>query len=356
MRVQSPNEVFSALRRLPNFLYFSSPLWYTYPKDDRQLLRQKEESNMEFTQSQIIAYGELFARFTPCQTAQGETLFRRSLGGSPAQVACAASRLGARASFWGKIGKDPLGAELRDTLAAQGVATNQLLLSPEAPSSLVFDDGAGGRQFYRGGCGDAQARLEEFNLTALTPGSFFYFTSSMAAGGEARETGFQLAEFARRQKGIVAFSPCLCPELWETLEQMKAQCRRALELSDIVIASAEDLSLLMDGLPLEQAAAAAMREYHPKILLAPMGREGCLVRSVFGDLQLPGLGEQMGEVFTGAFLSRLGSNGKPLIQCGVGDIASCVLFAGAAEALAAEGDGKAPSLEETEKFLRRHLI
>ena len=86
-----------------------------------------------------------------------------------------------------------------------------------------------------------------------------------------------------------------------------------------------------------------------------------MIRSVYGDILIPGFPAESskeavrGDVFTGAFLSRLASNGKSLEKCSIGDIASCAIFAHAVSALTLE-KAALPSLEEAEAFLRKCLI
>lgn len=72
--------------------------------------------------AQLVCLGELLIDFTPCgQSDAGMQLYERNPGGAPANVAVAAARLGLSAAMIGKVGNDPHGRFLRDTLAAEGV-------------------------------------------------------------------------------------------------------------------------------------------------------------------------------------------------------------------------------------------
>jgi fructokinase len=65
----------------------------------------------------ITALGELLIDFTPVGVSDsGMTLYERNPGGAPANVAVAASRLGLKTAFIGKVGDDIHGRFLRSVL------------------------------------------------------------------------------------------------------------------------------------------------------------------------------------------------------------------------------------------------
>ena len=58
----------------------------------------------------IAAIGELLIDFTPAGFSErGDMLFARIAGGAPANVLAAASKLGCRTAFIGKVGQDAFG-------------------------------------------------------------------------------------------------------------------------------------------------------------------------------------------------------------------------------------------------------
>lgn len=68
-------------------------------------------------------------------------------GGMASSAAVAAARLGARTALWGRVGDDPAGVAIRDSLAREGVATHGLRRIEGAISatSAVLIDAAGER-------------------------------------------------------------------------------------------------------------------------------------------------------------------------------------------------------------------
>jgi fructokinase len=91
---------------------------------------------------QVLCFGEaLVDRLDP---PDGDRL-----GGAPANVACALARLGTPAALLGRLGKDAIGEQLAQRLAARGVNTTGLQWDPLRPTRIVLvqRNSQGERQF-----------------------------------------------------------------------------------------------------------------------------------------------------------------------------------------------------------------
>lgn len=79
----------------------------------------------------IVALGELLIDFTEAGTgADGMKLFEQNPGGAPANLLTAASHMGYRTAFIGKVGTDMHGAFLKKTLEKEGIDTRALVEDP----------------------------------------------------------------------------------------------------------------------------------------------------------------------------------------------------------------------------------
>lgn len=72
-----------------------------------------------------------------CETLTGSN-YHVTHGGKGSNMACAAARLGARASFMGKVGNDGYGREFRTLLEREGVDASGVLLSEHLPTAVGF--------------------------------------------------------------------------------------------------------------------------------------------------------------------------------------------------------------------------
>ena len=64
--------------------------------------------------------------------------FARYLGGSPANTAVGAARLGLRAAMLSRVGDEHNGRFVRETLAREGVDVSMLRTDPSRLTALVF--------------------------------------------------------------------------------------------------------------------------------------------------------------------------------------------------------------------------
>src|SRR5688572_18701692 len=92
--------------------------------------------------------------------------FTRYLGGSPANTAVGAARLGLKSAMLSRVGDEQNGRFVRDSLAAEGVDISQLRTDPLRLTALVFlgirDRDTFPLLFYRDRCADMA--LEEGDI------------------------------------------------------------------------------------------------------------------------------------------------------------------------------------------------
>ena len=79
--------------------------------------------------------------------------FKKAPGGAPANVSAGLAKLGCDTAFLGKVGDDPFGHLMIQTLADEGVDTTHCLVDPTARTALAFvtlkADGEREFMFYR---------------------------------------------------------------------------------------------------------------------------------------------------------------------------------------------------------------
>src|SRR4026208_1336473 len=107
----------------------------------------------------------------PSLFSDGETPISsvaETIGGGGANSACAAATLGARVTFLGKIGADPLGSRLERTLRHLGMATH-LIRDQQHPTgnSIALSFEGGQRHFLSCLPASSALRFEELPIDTL---------------------------------------------------------------------------------------------------------------------------------------------------------------------------------------------
>ena len=319
-------------------------------------------------QFDLVSLGELLIDFTPVGISEkGNPIFERNPGGGPANLVCAAQKLGAKTAFVTKVGNDNFGRALKEFIGSFGVDTTGVLLSDEYKTTLAFVhlDASGDRSFsfYRKNGADTMLRFDEIDLSLLDGCKYFFCSSVMMAEGESRETSFRMMEEARKRGAVVYFDPNLRLNLWGEAEDAKANILRAMPLADIVKASEEEVVFLAGDQDYKKAASKLMETYGLKAFLLTLGPKGscCFFRG--GEVvEQPAIEVKTvdttaaGDSFNGGFLARLLRTGKDITECTRTELEDVVRYANTVGSLTTAKKGSIcalPSIEEVEAMLPR---
>src|SRR3954452_25390286 len=151
----------------------------------------------------VLRIGDLLIDFVPTVTGTGladAPAFEKAPGGAAANVAVGLARLGIPSAFMGKVGDDPFGHFLADTLAAEGIDVTPLRFEPRARTALAFvslrADGEREFLFYRHPSADMLFRPEEVDAGAIAAARIFHFDSISLAAAQPRATALHAAGLA----------------------------------------------------------------------------------------------------------------------------------------------------------------
>ena len=87
----------------------------------------------------ILTIGEVLIDLTQTgKDARGIPQFAANPGGAPANLAVAASRLGAQTAFIGKVGADAFGRYLKEVLAENKVDVSGMAVDADHPTTMAL--------------------------------------------------------------------------------------------------------------------------------------------------------------------------------------------------------------------------
>ena len=216
--------------------------------------------------------------------------FAKYLGGSPANTAVGASRLGLRAAMLSRVGDEHNGRFVRETLAREGVDVSMLRTDPKRLTALVFlalkDRDTFPLLFYRHDCADmglceddvdparvAQARVLLVSGTHLSqPGPRAACLKAMRA---ARAAGVRVAldiDYRPVLWGLT--SPGLGERRYVASPAVSASLQELLPLCDLLVGTEEEIRIA-GGSDDSGAALRRMRELTPALIVMKRGPMGC---------------------------------------------------------------------------------
>lgn len=208
---------------------------------------------------------------------EGEQHYLRCPGGAPANVAVGVARLGGESAFIGRVGADPFGRFMADTLASEGVDIRHLIQDPAHRTSTVLVElnPEGERSFTFMVRPGADQFLTPADLPAFGAGEWL-LTCSIALANEPVRTSCRQAMAAiRAAGGRVCFDPNLRPEVWGDPAEMLPVVREAIAQADVVKLSVEELQQLSGQADL---AAGLATIAGPALVLVTRGAAGVVAR------------------------------------------------------------------------------
>lgn len=309
----------------------------------------------------ITAIGELLIDLTQTHFSEaGIPQFSANPGGAPANVAVAASRLGAETAFIGKVGHDGFGAYLQRVLEENQVGCKGIRRSSHPTTmAIVTVDRIGERsfEFIRGA--DIELWPEEVDEQDILNTRILHFGSVSLTPGMSRSATVFAARTAHRAGKLVSYDPNYRPALWRSERDAKEWMTIPLPLVDIIKLSEEEVFLLTGEKDLE-TGGKILEEKGISLVLITLGGEGVLCRWKGESFRAPGVPVQVadtngaGDTFLGAVLSRLCRREENLLDnLDRPELEDILGFANRAAALTCSRGGAIPAmptLKEVEDF------
>lgn len=223
--------------------------------------------------SRIWVLGDAVVDLIP----DGDNHYLRCAGGAPANVAVGVSRLGVEAGFIGRVGNDPLGKFMQQTLQAEKVSTEQMILDPQQRTSTVIvglDQGE--RSFTFMVNPSADQFLEVNDLPNFQQGEWLHCCSIALINDPSRSTTIEAIRRVKQAGGLVSFDPNLRESLWSSLDEMKKVVNSVVAMADVLKFSEEELTLLTNTTNLEDATKAVTSLYPEKLIIITLGKDGAI--------------------------------------------------------------------------------
>ncbi|AFM18204.1 sugar kinase, ribokinase [Mycolicibacterium chubuense NBB4] len=268
----------------------------------------------------VLAIGRCGVDVYPLQVGVGledvET-FGKFLGGSAANVAVAAARLGNRSALISGVGDDPFGRFVRAELARLGVDNRFVATHGEFPTPVTFceifppDDFP--LYFYRKpSAPDLQIRPDEIDVDAVRSARLYWSTVTGLSEEPSRSAHFAAWE-ARGRAPLTVLDLDYRPMFWDSPAAATEQVRKALTHVTVAVGNREECEIAV-GETNPHKAADALLDLGVEIAIVKQGPRGVLGKSRRSSVTVPpnevdvvnGLGA--GDAFGGSLCHGLLAN------------------------------------------------
>ncbi|MBP1947890.1 5-dehydro-2-deoxygluconokinase [Virgibacillus litoralis] len=175
--------------------------------------------------------------------------FNKYVGGSPANIAIGASRLGLKSGFIGKVSDDQMGnfivqylkkdnidtsnIAVDDTGAVTGLAFTEIL-SPEECSILM----------YRDNVADLLLNTDEVSEEYIKKSKALLVSGTALAASPSREAVFSAIDYALKHGVVVIFDLDYRPYTWKSSKETATYYNLVAEKSDVIIGTREEFGMM----------------------------------------------------------------------------------------------------------------
>jgi 5-dehydro-2-deoxygluconokinase len=234
---------------------------------------------------EVLTFGRSGVDVYPLQVGVGledvET-FGKFLGGSTANVAVAAARLGRRTAIITGVGNDPFGRFVRRELVRLGVDDTHVVVSPEYPTPVTFceifppDDFP--LYFYRRPkAPDLQVTAEDLDEVAIRDAGAFWITVTGLSEEPSREAHHAALAIRDKQSHTV-LDLDYRPMFWETPAHATEQIHKILDQVTVAVGNVEECEVAVGEADPERAADALL-DAGVELAIVKQGPRGVLAKT-----------------------------------------------------------------------------
>ncbi|WP_281356601.1 sugar kinase [Amycolatopsis anabasis] len=228
----------------------------------------------------LFTLGEAMAVFTaPSGRLRHATTVTVGLAGAESNVAIGARRLGAPASWLGRVGADELGELVLSRIRGEDVRTDGAVVDPEAKTGLMLKDYRTADvmrvTYYRTGSAGSRLCPDDLDTGALTSAGVLHLTGiTPALSATARETVFAAAETARTAGVPVSFDVNYRTALWSP-DAARPVLTDLARRADVLFAGDDEAALLgLDGD--DDGLLSGLRALGPGQAVLKLGARGAI--------------------------------------------------------------------------------
>jgi fructokinase len=310
----------------------------------------------------VICLGEALIDFIP--TDSTNTIYKKSPGGAPANVAVGLSLLGETSTFIGKVGSDLLGDFLYQTLEEYGVNVSHIKFTKEAKTGITFvkltTEGERSFEFYISQSADQFLQVTDISEDVFKAHAILHIGSISLINKISKMATKAAINLAKKHSLLISFDANIRHSLWENDEQIKREIIPLLYEADIVKLSVEEMYFLTSANDI-QSGLKVLKTFNIPLLVITLGDEGCWVVKKNDEIHVPAMEIEIedttgaGDAFVSGFLYNLNKyNGKLEDLC-LEELKDIAIFASICGGLAASAKGamtSLPTLNEVHNILK----
>lgn len=218
--------------------------------------------------------------------------FTKYLGGSPANITVAMSKLGAKCGFIGRVPDDQFGRFILNYLNERGIDTSGVKVDQSGSvAGLAFTEIKSPKEcsilMYRDNVADLKLEPKDVKEEYIKNSKVLLVSGTALAKSPSREAVFLALEFARKNNVVVFFDIDYRPYTWTSPEETATYYNLAAEKCDVIIGTREEFDMMEaltnPGNCDDRVTAQKWFDYNAKIVVIKHGKEGSIAYTKEGE-------------------------------------------------------------------------
>lgn len=269
----------------------------------------------------LIAIGEALIDFIPEEKrlpVKAVSAFYPNVGGAPANVCGAFSRLGGKSEMITQLGNDCFGDKIIDEFKKYNIGCNHILRTDAANTSLAFvalgEDGNREFLFYRKPGADMLMSAQSIDESWFEDGYCLHFCSVSLGDFPMKEAHKKAVSIALNKNMLVSFDPNIRLPLWNDENKLRSAVLEFLPYAHIVKISNEETEFITGCKSVEEAKDLLFRG-NTSLVVYTKGAKGAELYGKWGKISADGIKMTVadttgaGDAFIGSFLYKLYESG-----------------------------------------------
>ncbi|MGY3702923.1 5-dehydro-2-deoxygluconokinase [Vagococcus martis] len=215
--------------------------------------------------------------------------FSKYVGGSPANIAIGASKLGLSCGFIGKIPDDQHGRFISNYMSEVGIDTSQMAIDKDGhKAGLAFTEILSPSEcsilMYRDDVADLYLEPSEVNEEYIKQAKMLVVSGTGLAQSPSREAVLKSVALARKNNVQVVFELDYRPYTWKNAEEVSVYYSVVAEQSDVVIGTRDEFNMLENVTEgNNDNTVAYLFQHAPELIVIKHGVEGSYAYTKEGE-------------------------------------------------------------------------
>lgn len=233
---------------------------------------------------EVILVGEPMALLIADEPGNLEDIqhFTRSMSGAEVNVAIGLERLGHQVEYMTRVGNDPFGKYIKQSLEENKIGTSYVNFDDEYKTGIqlknyVLDGSDPYAPYYRKNSAASHISKEDIDKINFDGVKIVHVTGILSALSETtKEAAIYLMEKAKEKGITVSFDPNLRPALWKTEDEMITTLKELIKYADIVLPGIDECEVLYGTRELPKIIEYINPDKN-KIVIIKQGSKGAFV-------------------------------------------------------------------------------